>query len=67
MDLINTPMSRVTCPNVENPENQAVQFWAFRVKMVGFCDLVGVGIAPVSKKLLLRQVVRSASGIRSLI
>ena len=30
MDLINTPMSRVTCPNVENPENQAVQF---RVKM----------------------------------
>ena len=33
MDLINTPMSRVTCPNVENPENQAVQFWAFRVKM----------------------------------
>ena len=38
MDLINTPMSRVTCPNVENPENRAVQFWAFRV-----------GIAPVSK------------------
>ena len=33
MDLINTPMSRVTCPNVENPDNQAVQFWAFRVKI----------------------------------
>ena len=28
MDLINTPMSRVTCPNVENPENQADQVWA---------------------------------------
>ena len=34
MDLINTPMSRVTCPNVENPENQADQFWAFLPKML---------------------------------
>jgi hypothetical protein len=34
MDLINTPMSRVTCPNVENPENRASRFWAFRVKML---------------------------------
>ena len=33
MDLINTPMSRVTCPNVENPENQAVQFWAFKLEI----------------------------------
>jgi hypothetical protein len=23
----------VTCPNVENPEIQAVQFWAFRGRM----------------------------------
>ena len=33
MDLINTPMSRVTYPKVENLENQADQFWAFWVKM----------------------------------
>ena len=26
MDLINTPISRVSCPNVENPETQADQF-----------------------------------------
>ena len=35
MDLINTSMSRVTCPNVENPENLAVQFRAFMVKLFG--------------------------------
>ena len=34
MDIINTPMSSVTCPNVENPENHAFQFWAFRVKTI---------------------------------
>ena len=28
MDLINTPMSRVTCPNVENSEKQADPVWA---------------------------------------
>jgi hypothetical protein len=53
-------MSRVSCQNDENPENQANQFWAFLPKMqiyyikrtpqpqiVGFRDLVGTGIAPV--------------------
>ena len=29
MNLINTPMSRVSCRNDENPENQADQFRAF--------------------------------------
>ena len=28
MDHINTPISRVSYPNVENPKNQADQFWA---------------------------------------
>ena len=28
MDHINTPISRVSCLNVEYPENQADQFWA---------------------------------------
>ena len=32
MDLINTPMSRVSCRNDENPENQADQFLAFLPK-----------------------------------
>ena len=29
----NTPMSSISCLNVENPENQADQFWAFLPKM----------------------------------
>ena len=29
MNLLNTPMSRVSCPNDENPENQADQPKAF--------------------------------------
>ena len=29
MDLINAPMSRVTCPSVENSEKQADQVWVF--------------------------------------
>ena len=33
MDLTNTPITRVSCLNVENPENQADQFWAFLPKM----------------------------------
>ena len=33
MDLINTPISKVSCLNVENPENQADQLWAFLPKM----------------------------------
>ena len=48
MDLINTSMSRVTCPNVENPENQAVQFWVFRVKMPKF-DRPGFGHSTCQK------------------
>jgi hypothetical protein len=32
MDLINTPISRVSCPNDENPENQADEFGAFLPK-----------------------------------
>ena len=34
MDLINTPISRVSCPNVENLENKADQFWASLVYIV---------------------------------
>ena len=37
MDLINTPISRVGCPSVENPENQADQFWAFLPKIQIYC------------------------------
>ena len=29
MDILNAPMSRVTCPNVENPENQLINFVIF--------------------------------------
>jgi hypothetical protein len=35
MDLINTLMSRVSCPNDENSENQADQFGAFLPKFFG--------------------------------
>jgi hypothetical protein len=33
MNLLNTPMPRVSCPNDENPENQADQFRAFLHKL----------------------------------
>ena len=33
MNLLNTPMSRVSCRNDENPEKQADQFRAFLHKM----------------------------------
>ena len=54
MDLIKTPMSRVSCRNDENPENQADQFGAFLPKMVGFRDLVGTDFAPVSNKTAVK-------------
>ena len=34
LNLLNTPMSRVSCRNDENPENQADQFRAFFHKIV---------------------------------
>jgi hypothetical protein len=33
VDLVNTPISRVSCLNIENPWNQANQFWSFLPKM----------------------------------
>ena len=56
MDLMNTPMSRVSCPVCKDIEIAMgeVYFRPPQPQMVGFCDLSGTDFAPVSNKTAVK-------------